>query len=94
MSLTRSPLAPLAFPDLPEIAGVVRRVSRAQYKKWDRCDLTYVELTPGTAVAGVTTKSGVAAESVHTGPRQLRSPPQGEAGGGRPPRRGSPCLTQ
>jgi glutamate N-acetyltransferase/amino-acid N-acetyltransferase len=60
----RSPLAPAAFPDLPEIAGITRRVARAQYKKWDRCDLTYVELAPGTAVAGVTTKSRCASPEV------------------------------
>ena len=53
----RSPLAPAAFPDLPPIAGVTARVARARYKNWDRCDLTYVELTAGTAVAGVTTQS-------------------------------------
>ena len=57
MSETRSPLAPATLPDLPEISGVVRRVARARYKAWDRCDLTYVELAPGTAVAGVTTQS-------------------------------------
>ena len=60
----RSPLAPAAFPELPEIAGVTRRVSRAQYKKWGRCDLTYVELAPGTAVAGVTTQSRCASPEV------------------------------
>ena len=53
----RSPLAPAAFPELPAIAGVTTRVARARYKNWDRCDLTYVELTEGTAVAGVTTQS-------------------------------------
>ncbi len=64
MSLDRSPLAPAAFPDLPEIAGVTRRVARARYKTWDRCDLTYVELTPGTAVAGVLTRSKCASPEV------------------------------
>jgi len=54
---TRSPLAPAAFPALPEIAGVTRRVARAHYKNWDRCDLTYIELAPGTTVAGVTTRN-------------------------------------
>ncbi|UZW56337.1 bifunctional glutamate N-acetyltransferase/amino-acid acetyltransferase ArgJ [Sphingobium sp. JS3065] len=53
----RSPLAPAAFPELPPIAGVTARVARARYKNWDRCDLTYVELAEGTAVAGVTTQS-------------------------------------
>jgi glutamate N-acetyltransferase/amino-acid N-acetyltransferase len=57
MSSDRSPLAPAAFADLPDIAGVTRRVARARYKIWDRCDLTYIELVPGTAVAGVLTKS-------------------------------------
>lgn len=33
------------------------RVAKARYKNWDRCDLTYVELDAGTAVAGVTTQS-------------------------------------
>lgn len=60
----RSPLAPAAFPDLPDIAGVTRRVARARYKTWDRCDLTFVELTPGTSVAGVLTKSRCASPEV------------------------------
>mgnify|MGYP006187277547 CR=1 FL=1 len=46
-----------AFPALPAIAGVTLRVAKARYKNWDRCDLTYVELDAGTAVAGVTTQS-------------------------------------
>ncbi len=53
----RSPLAPASFPALPAIAGVTLRVAKARYKAWDRCDLTYVELDEGTAVAGVTTLS-------------------------------------
>ncbi|MEJ7934984.1 bifunctional glutamate N-acetyltransferase/amino-acid acetyltransferase ArgJ [Sphingobium sp. AN558] len=53
----RSPLAPASFPTLPPIAGATARIARAAYKNWDRCDLTYVELAPGTAVAGVTTQS-------------------------------------
>jgi glutamate N-acetyltransferase/amino-acid N-acetyltransferase len=57
MSDTRSPLAPAAFPSLPAIAGVTPRVARAQYKSWDRCDLTFVTLDAGTAVAGVLTQS-------------------------------------
>jgi glutamate N-acetyltransferase/amino-acid N-acetyltransferase len=60
----RSPLAPATFPDLPDIAGMTRRVAKAQYKTWDRCDLTYVELAPGTAVAGVLTKSRCASPEV------------------------------
>jgi glutamate N-acetyltransferase/amino-acid N-acetyltransferase len=52
-----SPLAPAGFPELPAIAGVRLAVARAHYKMWDRCDLTFVTLDEGTAVAGVTTKS-------------------------------------
>ena len=54
---TRSPLAPARFPDLPPIAGAGLRIARARYKAWDRCDLTFVTLDPGTAVAGVLTQS-------------------------------------
>ncbi|MBR0551706.1 bifunctional glutamate N-acetyltransferase/amino-acid acetyltransferase ArgJ [Stakelama marina] len=57
MSTDRSPLAPDGFPELPSIAGVTPRVARARYKDWDRCDLTFVTLDPGTTVAGVTTQS-------------------------------------
>ncbi len=55
--MERSPLAPDAFPALPAIAGVTPRVARARYKEWDRCDLTFIELVPGTSVAGVTTRN-------------------------------------
>lgn len=55
--MTRSPLAPTSFPTLPAIPGVTLRVARARYKQWDRCDLTFVTLDEGTAVAGVTTTS-------------------------------------
>lgn len=53
----RSPLAPASFPEMPPIDGVTPHVARARYKNWDRCDLTYVTLDPGTAVAGVLTQS-------------------------------------
>ena len=51
-----SPLA-LPFPDLPPVAGATPHVARAQYKEWDRCDLTFVALDEGTSVAGVLTQS-------------------------------------
>ncbi len=56
MSHAISPLA-LPFPAMPPVAGVELRVARARYKTWDRCDLTFVTLAPGTAVAGVLTQS-------------------------------------
>jgi glutamate N-acetyltransferase / amino-acid N-acetyltransferase len=69
---TRSPLAPAAFPDLPAIGGVSVRIARAQYKAWDRCDLTYVELAPGTTVAGVFTQSLCPSSEVELGREQVK----------------------
>lgn len=65
-NMQRSPLAPSSFPDLPEIAGVTRRIARARYKAWDRCDLTYIELAQGTAAAGVTTRNICCSSEVET----------------------------
>jgi glutamate N-acetyltransferase / amino-acid N-acetyltransferase len=54
--MTRSPLA-RSFPALPPIAGVRPAVTRARYKEWDRCDLSFVTFDERTAVAGVLTRS-------------------------------------
>jgi len=54
--MDRSPLA-RPFPALPAIAGVTPRVARAGYKPWERNDLTFITLDPGTTVAGVLTQS-------------------------------------
>jgi glutamate N-acetyltransferase/amino-acid N-acetyltransferase len=66
MDLKPSPLA-RPFPPMPAIAGVTLRVARAQYKAWDRCDLTLAELAEGTSVAGVFTKSACASSEVELG---------------------------
>ena len=71
MDFERSPLA-RPFPDMPQIDGVTLRIARARYKAWDRCDLTYVELCPGTAVAGVFTRSACASSEVELGREQAR----------------------
>jgi glutamate N-acetyltransferase / amino-acid N-acetyltransferase len=42
---------------MPLISGVTPRIARAQYKNWDRCDLTFITFDEGTSVAGVLTKS-------------------------------------
>jgi glutamate N-acetyltransferase/amino-acid N-acetyltransferase len=52
---------------MPDIAGVTPRVARARYKEWDRCDLTYVELSEGTAVAGVFTRNICCSTEVEMG---------------------------
>jgi len=70
MELNRSPLA-RPFPDMPAIAGVTLRVSRARYKDWDRADLTFIELDEGTALAGVFTQSACASSEVELGREQV-----------------------
>lgn len=63
------PVSPLArpFPAIPPIAGVTPRVARAGYKDWGRCDLTFVELTEGTSVAGVFTRNVCCSSEVELG---------------------------
>jgi glutamate N-acetyltransferase/amino-acid N-acetyltransferase len=55
--MTISPLAPSAFPLLPEIDGVRFASGEAGVKYKDRKDVMLVELTAGTSVAGVFTRS-------------------------------------
>ncbi len=66
MSDATSPLAS-PFPAMPAISGVTPRIARAHYKTWDRCDLTYVELAAGTAVAGVFTRNVCCSSEVELG---------------------------
>ena len=72
MDLEPSPLA-RPFPEMPVIAGVTLRVARARYKEWDRCDLTFIELAEGTAVAGVFTQSACASSEVELGREQVKA---------------------
>ena len=62
-------VSPLAqpFPALPAIAGATPRIARAGYKDWGRCDLTFVELAEGTAVAGVFTRNVCCSSEVEIG---------------------------
>ncbi len=62
--MKKSPLAPDNFPNLPIISGVECRIARAQYKEWDRCDLTYITFSDQTTVAGVLTQSKCASPEV------------------------------
>ena len=66
MSEAQSPLA-RPFPVMPPIGGVALRVARAGYKDWGRCDLTYIELAEGTAVAGVFTRNVCCSSEVELG---------------------------
>ncbi len=70
MSDAISPLAS-PFPALPAIAGATPHVARAGYKDWGRCDLTYVELAQGTAVAGVFTRNICCSSEVELGRQNI-----------------------
>ena len=52
-----SPLAPASFPVLPQIAGVEFAAVEAGVRYFNRKDVMLVRLAPGTAVAGVFTRS-------------------------------------
>ena len=52
-----SPLAPAAFPELPEIDGVEFATAEAGVKYSNRADVMLARLAPGSVVAGVFTRS-------------------------------------
>ena len=64
MALPRSPLAPDAFPDLPDVPGVRLATAACNVRYRDRNDVVLFDLAPGTAVAGVFTRSRTAAAPV------------------------------
>src|SRR6478609_6942035 len=70
MNLERSPIA-LPFPAIPPIAGAPARIARARYKEWDRCDLTFLEFTEGTTVAGLFTRNVCCSSEVEMGREQV-----------------------
>jgi glutamate N-acetyltransferase/amino-acid N-acetyltransferase len=60
----KSPLAPKRFPNLPPVAGVSLAAAAFGLRYRGRNDLMLAELAPGTAVAGVFTRSLTAAAPV------------------------------
>lgn len=56
-ALATSPLAPASFPTLPDIGGVDISTAAAGVKYKDRTDVMLARLAPGTAMAGVFTRS-------------------------------------
>lgn len=52
-----SPFAPASLPDVPEVAGVRFATAEAGIRYKGRTDLLLAVLSPGTAAAGVTTRS-------------------------------------
>ena len=69
--MTVSPLAPAAFPDLPEIGGVTFASTAAGVKYQGRADVTLAILQAGTAVAGVFTRSATRSAPVLDCQRKL-----------------------
>ncbi len=59
-----SPLAPTAFPDLPAIGGVKFAVAEAGVRYAGRPDVMLATLAPGTAMAGVFTRSSTRSAAV------------------------------
>ena len=57
MSTKVSPLAPTTVPDMPDVAGVRFATAAAGVRYKGRTDVLLMVLDPGTAVAGVFTKS-------------------------------------
>jgi len=57
MASAVSPLAPARFPDMPPVAGVRLATAAAGIKYAGRTDVLLTLLDPGTAVAGVLTRS-------------------------------------
>ncbi|MEM8774323.1 MAG: bifunctional glutamate N-acetyltransferase/amino-acid acetyltransferase ArgJ [Pseudomonadota bacterium] len=60
----RSPLAPERFPDLPAIDGVEFAAIEAGVRYAGRSDVMLVRLAPGTAIAGVFTRSATRSAAV------------------------------
>src|SRR5215475_2478812 len=57
MTTTISPLAPAQFPDMPPVEGVKLATAAAGIRYAGRTDVLLALLDPGTAVAGVFTRS-------------------------------------
>jgi len=73
MAASISPLAPKTVPDMPAIDGVQLATAAAGIRYRDRTDVLLVELAPGTAVAGVFTKSKCASAPVDWCRQNLKS---------------------
>lgn len=59
-----SPLAPASFPALPEIDGVRFAAGAVGIKKANRVDVMLAEIAPGSAIAGVFTRSATRSAAV------------------------------
>ncbi len=74
--MKRSPLAPSAFPALPQIDGVELATAATAIKYHGRDDLMLAVVAPGSAAAGVLTQSATASAPVRWCRRQLAQQPR------------------
>ncbi len=72
-----SPLAPAAFPDLPVIDGVTFAAASAGVKYKGRADVMLALLAPGSAIAGVFTRSATRSAPVLDCQAKLGGDPSG-----------------
>ena len=77
--MTISPLAPAHFPELPEISGVTFAAAAAGVKHKNRVDVMLALLAPGTAMAGVFTRSATRSAPVLDCQSKLGHDPSGPA---------------
>ena len=75
-----SPLAPAAFPSLPRIAGVEFAAVEAGVRYKNRKDVMLIRLAPGTAMAGVFTRSSTRSACVRDCQTKLAMKVAGDAG--------------
>ena len=77
--MTISPLAPKSFPTLPAIDGVTFATAAAGVKYKDRTDVMLALLAPGSAIAGVFTRSATRSANVLDCQRKLGGTADGPA---------------
>ena len=73
-----SPLAPARFPDLPAIDGVRLAATEAGVKYRGRKDVMLAEIAPGSAIAGVFTRSSTRSANVLDCQRKLGAAVDGQ----------------
>lgn len=76
--MTISPLAPPAFPELPDVKGVRFATAEAGVKYQGRADVMLALLDPGSVIAGVFTRSSTRSDAV----RDCQAKLGGAAAGG------------
>ena len=79
MAMTRSPLAPAAFPELPVVGGVQFASAEAGVRYNGRPDVMLATLASGTAMAGVFTRSATRSANVLDCQAKITGPSDGPA---------------